>query len=75
MFNEEGDIKPVIRNEVKNRVKFCKEASEEAIPKIVLEKTDKEASPEFIEVANRTYGEWWLRSLEGIKKVRKGAYF
>ena len=49
MFNEEGDIKPVIRNEVKDRVRFCKEATEEAIPKIVLEKTGKEASPEFIE--------------------------
>ncbi len=72
MFNEEGDIKPVIRNEVKDRVRFCKEATEEAIPKIVLEKTGKEASPEFIEVATRTYGEWWLRSLEGIKKGRKG---
>ena len=72
MFNEEGDIKPVIRNEVKDRVRFCKDATEEAIPKIVLEKTGKEATPEFIEVATRTYGEWWLRTLEGIKKGRKG---
>ena len=72
MFNEAGDIKPVIRNEVKDRVRFCKEATEEAIPKIVLEKTGKEASPEFIEVATRTYGEWWLRTLEGMKKGRKG---
>lgn len=72
MFNQEGDIKPVIRNEVKDRVRFCKEATEEAIPKIVLEKTGKETTPEFIEVATRTYGEWWLRTLEGIKKGRKG---
>ena len=72
MFNNNDDIKPEIRNEVKDRVRFCKEATEEAIPKIVLEKTGKEASPEFIEVATRTYGEWWLRTLEGIKKGRKG---
>ena len=71
MFNEEGDIKPVIRNEVKDRVRFCKEATEEAIPKIVLEKTGKEATPEFIAVATRTYGEWWLRTLEALRKGRK----
>jgi len=71
MFNQEGDIKPVIRNEVKDRVRFCKEATEEAIPKIVLEKTGKEATPEFIAVATRTYGEWWLRALEALRKGRK----
>ena len=72
MFNKNDDIKTVIRNEVKDRVRFCKDATEEAIPKIVLERTGKEASAEFIEVATRTYGEWWLRTLEGIKKGRKG---
>ena len=72
MFNKNDDIKTVIRNEVKERVRFCKEATEDAIPKIVLEKTGKEATVEFIEVATRTYGEWWLRTLEGIKKGRKG---
>ena len=72
MFNKNDDIKTVIRNEVKDRVRFCKDATEEAIPKIVLERTGKEASEEFIEVATRTYGEWWLRTLEGIKKGRKG---
>ena len=71
MFNKNDDIKTVIRNEVKDRVRFCKDATEEAIPKIVLERTGKEASAEFIEVATRTYGEWWLRTLEGIKKGRK----
>ena len=68
MFNEEGDIKPEIRKEVKDRVRFCKDATEEAIPKIVSEKTGEEATPEFIAVATRTYGEWWLRTLADIKK-------
>ena len=72
MFNKNDDIKTVIRNEVKDRIRFCKDATEEAIPKIVLERTGKDASAEFIEVATRTYGEWWLRTLEGIKKGRKG---
>ena len=71
MFNEEGDIKPVIRKEVKDRVRFCKDATEEAIPKIVSEKTGEEATPEFIAVATRTYGEWWLRTLEALRKGRK----
>ena len=71
MFNEEGDIKPEIRKEVKDRVRFCKDATEEAIPKIVSEKTGEEATPEFIAVATRTYGEWWLRTLEALRKGRK----
>ena len=71
MFNEEGDIKPEIRKEVKDRVRFCKDATEEAIPKIVSEKTGEEATPEFIAVATRTYGEWWLRTLEAFRKGRK----
>ena len=71
MFNEEGDIKPEIRKEVKDRVRFCKDATEEAIPKIVSEKTGEEATPEFIAVATRTYGEWWLRTLEDIKKEKE----
>ena len=71
MFNENGDIKIEIRNEVKARVGFCKEATEEAIPKIFLEQTGKEASPEFIEMATRNYGEWWLRTLEALRKGRK----
>ena len=40
----------------------------EAIPKIVLEKTGKEATPEFIEGATRTFGTWWLNSLEDLKR-------
>ena len=71
MFNEEGDIKPEIRKEVKDRVRFCKDATKEAIPKIVSEKTGEEATPEFIAVATRTYGEWWLRTLEALRKGRK----
>ena len=39
-----------------------------AIPKIVLERTGKPATPEFIEGAKRTFGMWWLRSLEGVRK-------
>ena len=30
--------------------------------------TGKPATPEFIEGATRTFGMWWLRSLEGVRK-------
>ena len=33
-----------------------------------LERTGKPATPEFIEGATRTFGMWWLRSLEGVRK-------
>ena len=49
------------------RVKLCKEQAREAIPKIVLERTGKEATPKFVKGATRTFGIWWLSSLEQIK--------
>ena len=68
MFDEKNLIKKSIRSETIDRVNKCKEWTEEAIPKIVLEKTGKEATPEFIEGATRTFGTWWLNSLEDLKK-------
>ena len=68
MFDEKNLIKKSIRSETIERVNKCKEWTEEAIPKIVLEKTGKEATPEFIEGATRTFGTWWLNSLEDLKK-------
>ena len=47
---------------------FKKEWTKEAIPKIVLEKTGKPATPEFIEGATKTFGFWWLGTLEQIKR-------
>ena len=61
-------IKQDIRVETIERIKLCNGWAEEAIPKIVLERTGKPATPEFIEGATRTFGEWWLRSIEGIRK-------
>ena len=67
IFDEKNLIKQDIRVETIERVKLCKEWAKEAIPKIVLERTGKPATPEFIEGATRTYGMWWLSSLEQIK--------
>jgi len=39
-----------------------------AIPKIVLEKTGKPATQEFIDGATKTFGFWWLGTLEQIKR-------
>jgi len=67
IFDEKNLIKQDIRVETIKRVKLCHEWAKEAIPKIVLERTGKQATPEFIEGATRTYGMWWLSSLEQIK--------
>ncbi len=68
IFDKKDLIKQDIRVETIERIKLCNEWAKEAIPKIVLERTGKEATPEFIEGATRTFGMWWLSSLEGIKR-------
>ena len=67
IFDDKNLVKQPIRVETIERVKLCNEWAKEAIPKIVLERTGKPATPEFIEGATRTYGMWWLSSLEQIK--------
>ena len=67
LFDEKDLVKQPIRVETIERVKLCNEWAKEAIPKIVLERTGKPATPEFIEGATRTYGMWWLSSLEQVK--------
>ena len=68
MFDDQNLIKESIRSESIERVDKCKEWTREAIPKIVLEKTGKPATQEFIEDAIRTFGFWWLGTLEQIKR-------
>ena len=69
MFDDKNLVKESIRSETVERVDKCKEWTKEAIPKIVLERTGKEATPEFIDGATRTFGLWWLGTLERIKKL------
>ena len=68
MFDDQNLIKESIRSETIERVDKCKEWTREAIPKIVLEKTGKPATAEFIEGATKTFGFWWLGTLEQIKR-------
>ena len=68
IFDEKDLIKQDIRVETIERIKLCNEWARAAIPKIVLERTGKTATPEFIEGATKTFGMWWLSSLEGIRK-------
>ena len=42
-----------------------------AIPKIVFEKTGKQATPEFIEGATNTFALWWMSTYETIIKGGK----
>ena len=67
IFDKKNLVKQPIRVETIERIKLCNGWAKEAIPKIVLERTGKPATPEFIEGATRTYGMWWLSSLEQIK--------
>ena len=67
IFDEKDLIKQDIRVETIERIKLCNEWAKEAIPKIVLERTGKPATPEFIEAATNTFGMWWLSSLEQVK--------
>lgn len=70
IFDEKDLVKQDIRVETIERVRLCNEWAKTAIPRIVLERTGKEATPEFIEGATRTFGMWWLTSLEGVKRGR-----
>ena len=70
IFDKKDLIKQDIRVETIERIKLCNGWAKEAIPKIVLERTGKPATPEFIEGATRTFGMWWLGSLEGVKQRR-----
>ena len=55
MFDNQNLVKHSIRSETIERVAKCQEWTKEAIPKIVLEKTCKPASPEFIDGATKTF--------------------
>ena len=68
MFDEKNLVKESIKSETIERVDKCKEWTREAIPKIVLERTGKEATPEFVDGATKTFGFWWLGTLEQIKR-------
>ena len=69
MFDDKNLVKKSIKSETIERVEKCKEWTKEAIPKIVLERTGKEATPEFVDGATKTFGIWWLGTLEQIKKL------
>ena len=68
LFDDKKLIKQAIRVETVERVDKCKEWTRKAIPKIVLEKTGKPATAEFIEGSTKTFGFWWLGTLEQIKR-------
>ena len=67
MFDDQNLIKESIRSETIERVAKCKEWTKEAIPKIVLERTGKEATPEFINGATKTLVFGGLAPLSRLK--------
>ena len=71
MFDQNNLIKRPIREETVERVDKCKEWTRKAIPKIVLERTGKPATPEFIEGATNSFALWWMSTYETIIKGGK----
>ena len=71
MFDQNNLIKRPIREETVERVDKCKEWTRKAIPKIVLERTGKSATPEFIEGATKSFALWWMSTYETIIKGGK----
>ena len=68
IFDGKDLVKQPIRVETIDGVSRCNEWTKAAIPNIVFERTAKEATPEFINGATRTFGMWWLSCLEGVRK-------
>ena len=71
LFDDKKLIKQAIRVETVERVDKCKEWTRKAIPKIVLERTGKPATPEFIEGATNSFALWWMSTYETIIKQGK----
>ena len=75
MFDDQNLIKESIRSETIERVAKCKEWTKQAIPKIVLEKTGKPATQEFIDGAQRYSGFGGLELLSRLNKVNEHVIF
>ena len=71
LFDDKNLIKQAIRIETVERVDKCKEWTRKAIPKIVLERTGKPATQEFIEGATKSFALWWMSTYETIIKQGK----
>ena len=71
IFDQNNLVKQAIRVETVERVEKCRSWTEDAIPKIVLERTGKRATPEFIEGATKTFALWWMSTFETIIKRGK----
>ena len=71
LFDEYNLIKQPIREEVVWRIAKCESWTRAAIPRIIMEKTGKEATPEFIEGATNTFALWWMSNYERIIKQEK----
>ena len=71
MFNEKGNIKPIIVNEVAERTALCKEATEKAVPKLFAARGLEEPSKEIQKRLTNSFGYWWISTIESIYKQGK----
>ena len=68
MFTEEKNIKPIIVNEVAERTALCKEATENAVPKLFAARGLEEPSQEVQKKLTNIFGYWWISTIEIIYK-------
>ena len=68
LFDENNLVKKTIREETIERVAKCTTWIKKAIPKIVLEKTVKPATQEYIDGATKTFAFCWMSTYETIMK-------
>ena len=71
MFTEEKNIKPIIVNEVAERTAICKEATENAVPKLFAARGLEEPSQEVQKKLTNIFGYWWISTIETIYKQGK----
>ena len=71
MLTEEGNMKPVITNEVAERTFLCKEATEKAVPKLFEARGMEKPSKEIQERLTNSFGYWWISTIETIYKQGK----
>ena len=71
MFTEEKNIKQIIVNEVAERTTLCKEATENAVPKLFAARGLEKPSKEIQKRLTNSFGYWWISTIETIYKKGK----
>ena len=70
IFEKDASIKNDIRSEVIIRINFCREATKEAIPKLVELPEGMEMTEERLGILINTYPQYYLHMFEQMRKTK-----